>query len=104
MAVRNPRARYNFLSGAPGGRKAYARNYVTFTLRKLIYTQPLFCATFILRKLALTKYLKKKSELCKDKFTQSSGNLKNSEKIFYETVRKIVDSDQVPYLGWFYRT
>ena len=52
----------------------------------------------------LTKGLEEKSELCKDKFTQRSGNLKNSEKNFYETVRKIVDSDQVICSGRFYRT
>lgn len=72
-------------------------------MRDLYFAQTYIYATFILRKLTLTKGREEKSELCKDKFTQRSGNLKNSEKIFYETVRKIVDSDQVPYLSRFYR-
>ena len=73
-------------------------------MRDLYFAQTYIYATFILRKLALTKYRKEKSELCKGKFTQRSGNLKNSEKIFYETVRKIVNSDQVSVSDRFYRT
>ena len=49
------------------------------------------------------KVWEEKSELCKGKFTQRFGNLKFSEKIFFETVRKIVNSDQVICSGRFYR-